>query len=422
MSTTQVTDDKTIIITGAGIIGLACAHYLARSGFKVTVIDKGRLAGACSHGNCGYICPSHILPLTEPGAVKLALKSLFQPDAPFRVKPRFSPALWTWMLQFARRCNHRQMLEAGAGLKALLDLSMSEYRSLVAEEGMDCEWKEKGLLYVLRSDKGMSSFAAHDHLLTEHFGVRARRIEGDALPGLDPALKPGLAGGFLYEGDTHLRPDVLARNWIERLKEQGVVFMEHCALHTIRKADGRITGLVTGQGDLGADHYVFATGAWMAKLAPGLECRLPIECGKGYSVTMTRPARCPEYPMLFPEHRVGVTPFDQGYRLGSMMEFSGYDTSIPAKRIKQLRTSAAPYLVEPFTDTVQEEWFGWRPMTWDSLPIIGRTPSLANAFLATGHNMLGLSLAPATGRLIAEMIRGQDPSIDVHAFRPERFA
>jgi D-amino-acid dehydrogenase len=414
-------EEKSILITGAGIIGLACAHYLSRVGYQVTVIDQGAIAGACSHGNCGYICPSHVLPLTEPGAIKLAMKSLFNPDAPFRVKPRWSPALWNWMLQFGRRCNHRQMLEAGVGLKAILDLSMSEYRKLVIDEGLACEWKEKGLLYVLRTEQGMNSFADNDRLLTEEFGVSARRFEGGALPELDPALKSGLAGAFLYEGDTHLRPDVLARNWSKRLAEQGVVFHERCALKTLEKADGRITGIVTEHGLMSADHYVFATGAWTAKLGPELACKVPIQCGKGYSVTMTRPERCPTFPMLFPEHKVGVTPFDEGYRLGSMMEFAGYDTSIPAKRIDQLRASAEPYLVEPFTNTIEEEWYGWRPMTWDSLPIIGRTPKLANAWLAAGHNMLGLSLAPATGRLIAELIQGGAPPIDIKAFRPERF-
>ena len=125
--------------------------------------------------------------------------------------------------------------------------------------------------------------------------------------------------------------------------------------------------------------------------------------------------------MLFPEHNVGVTPFDNGYRLGSMMEFSGFDESIPEQRIQQLRDSAVPYLVEPYAKPEQEVWYGWRTMTWDSLPIIGRTPRLGNAYLATGHNMLGLSLATATGRLIAELVHEQTPHIDPTAFSPTRF-
>ena len=138
-----------------------------------------------------------------------------------------------------------------------------------------------------------------------------------------------------------------------------------------------------------ADRFVFATGAWSARLSSELECPIPVQPGKGYSVTMARPEPCPEHPMLFPEHKVGVSPFDRGYRLGSMMEFAGYDTSIPDRRIQQLRESAKPYLVAPFTAGSQQTWYGWRPMTWDSLPIIGRVPSLANAFLAAEEHGFG---------------------------------
>lgn len=416
-----MSNDESILITGAGVIGIACAHYLAEAGYRVKVIDQGSVGGACSHGNCGFVCPSHVLPLTEPGAIALAVKSLFNPNAPFRVKPRLSPALWNWMLQFARRCTHSQMLSSGAQLKAILDSSMSEYRRLVGAEGIECEWKDSGLLYVFQSAKGMAAFAETDRLLSEHFQVSARRIEGGDLSDFEPALKPGLAGAFHYKSDATVRPDVLNRNWTASLRERGVEFIENCQLLSTQKADGRMVGLMTSQGEMKADKFVFAAGAWSSKLGDELECRIPIEPGKGYSVTMKRPSVCPKHSMLLPEHKVGVTPFDNGYRLGSMMEFAGFDESIPARRIRQLRDSAKPYLLEPYTDETEEEWYGWRPMTWDSLPIIGRAPKIGNAFLATGHNMLGLSLAPATGRLIAEMVQGRSTHIDASAFRPERF-
>ncbi len=414
-------EQETIIVVGAGIIGLSCAHYLSEAGYRVTVIDKGGVAEACSHGNCGYICPSHVLPLTEPGAIGMAVKSLFKPDAPFRVKPRLSPALWMWMLQFARRCTHRQMLKGAGPLKAILDSSMTEYRRLVAEGVLDCEWRERGLMYVFRTESAMAAFAEGDRLLTEHFGVSATRIPGKDLPDLEPALKSGLVGAFNYPGDTHVRPDVLTRNWAARLRGKGVEIVEQCELLAVEKGDGTARSLKTGRGEMAADKFVFAAGALSAKLERELDCRIPIEPGKGYSVTMKRPKICPERPMLFPEHKVGVTPFDEGYRLGSMMEFAGFDESIRERRIEQLRRSAEPYLIEPHTEEVEERWFGWRPMTWDSLPIIGRAPRLENAWLATGHNMLGLSLGPATGRLIAEMIQGGETHIEAEAFSPSRF-
>ena len=409
------------IIVGSGIIGIACAHYLSKAGLQVTVIDRKTIASACSHGNCGYICPSHVLPLTEPGAFRVALKSLFNPRAPFRIKPQMNPAFWNWMWQFARRCTHQQMLAAGKHLKTILDSSMLEYRTLIGEEQLDCEWTEKGLLYVLQTEKGMREFAHTDQLLSEHFGVQARRIEGTDLGTVDPALKNDLAGAFYYPGDASVRPDLLNAQWADRLKQRGVKFIENCELQSIGKSAGRITHLKTSDGEMDADQIIFATGAWSPRLSADLECPIPIQPGKGYSVTMQRPDPCPQYPMLFPEHKVGVSPFQDGYRLGSMMEFTGYNTSIPKRRIEQLRESAKPYLITPFSEGKQQTWFGWRPMTWDSLPIIGRVPNLKNASLATGHNMLGLSLAAATGKLIAELIQQQPTHIDPTPYSPTRF-
>jgi D-amino-acid dehydrogenase len=411
-----------VIVVGAGIIGIACAHYLNKAGYRVTVIDQGRVAGGCSHGNCGYICPSHVLPLTEPGAIVTAIRSLFNPRAPFRVKPRMSPALWNWMWQFAKRCNHRQMLTAGGHLKAILDSSILEYRHIVSEESLQCEWKEHGLLYVLRTERGMQQFARTDRLLTKEFGVSARRIEGDQLPVFDPALKQGLAGAFHYEQDVSVRPDLLNASWSQRLQSRGVSFIESCRLVRLRKSNGRVVALETSHGEMVAEHFIFAMGAWSPRVSSELECSIPIEQGKGYSVTMSPPDPCPRHPMLFPEHRVGVSPFETGYRLGSMMEFAGYDTTIPLHRIEQLQDSAKPYLVASSSGETLEAWYGWRPMTWDSLPIIGRAGKLQNAYLATGHNMLGLSLATATGKLITEMIEGRAPHVDPAPYSPQRFA
>lgn len=414
-------EDGTAIVVGSGIIGIACAHYLRAAGLEVTVIDRRTVAGACSHANCGLICPSHLLPLTRPGAVHAALKSLFTPQAPFRIKPRLSPALWSWLWQFARRCNERQMIAAAGHLKVILESSMTEYRRLVPEQPLDCEWSESGLLNVLLTDRGMREFAEEDRLITEHFGLAARRIEGEQLPAFDPSLKPGLAGAFYYPGDASVRPDRLNASWAARLQERGVNFIERCELRRIVTSGGRFTKLETSTGEFAAEFVVIATGAWSGRLASQLGCRIPVQPGKGYSVTMARPEPCPRYPMLFPEHRVAVTPFEEGYRLGSMMEFAGFDKTIPEQRIDQLRSSAAPYLLVPHTELEHERWYGWRPMTYDSLPIIGRVPRLQNAFLATGHNMLGVSLAPATGRLLAEIITGSSPHVDPAPYSPARF-
>jgi D-amino-acid dehydrogenase len=152
-----------------------------------------------------------------------------------------------------------------------------------------------------------------------------------------------------------------------------------------------------------------------------LGCRIPIQPGKGYSMTMSRPALCPRIPLIFPETRVAVTPMQSGYRLGSMMEFAGYDDSINSKRIELLKRGAEPYLREPWTEPVEERWFGWRPMTPDGKPVIDRAPTMSNVVIAAGHNMLGLSMAPATGRLVAEMLSESPPHIDPAPYAVGRF-
>lgn len=408
-----------VLVVGAGIIGIACAHYLMQAGYRVTVIDQKTIGSGCSASNCGHISPSHVLPLTEPGAISLGFKSLFDSDAAFRIKPQLSLSLIRWMFEFARRCNRKKMLMAAAQLKPLLDSSMQEFHGLVAD--LKCDWQNNGLLYVLETEKGLRQFEKTNTMLKDRFGLSAKAISGSSLPAFDPAFKAGLAGAFHYENDAHLRPDLLAGAWSDRLKRSGVTFIEHCELKNISVSNGEINHLQTTKGVIKAEHYVIAAGAWSSKLAKELGCSVPVQPGKGYSVTMTRPEICPRHSALFPEHRIGVTPFADGYRLGSMMEFVGFDEAIPERRIRQLKEWAEPYLRDPVSETTVEKWQGWRPMTWDSLPILGRAPRLANTYMATGHNMLGVTMATGTGKLISEMIQGYPTHIDSRPYSPTRF-
>jgi D-amino-acid dehydrogenase len=187
------------------------------------------------------------------------------------------------------------------------------------------------------------------------------------------------------------------------------------------RRDGVASAAQTNSGEIAADAFVVAAGAWTPMLRDHLGSRIPIQPGKGYSLTMPRPAACPAIPVIFPETRVVVTPFRSGYRLGSTMEFAGYDSTLNSRRLQLLRDGAAPYLREPFGEPVEERWAGWRPMTYDSLPIIDRSPALANVMIAAGHNMLGLSMAPATGRLVAELLDGRPPHLDPAPYRVGRF-
>ncbi len=413
--------NKRVVVIGGGVVGTSCAYYLNKAGWDVTVIDKGAIGGGSSGGNCGYVCPSHVLPLTEPGMVMQGLASLFKKNSPFKIKPRLDPALWSWMLHFARRCNERDMLEAAHGIQPLLDASIALYREMIRDEVLDCEWKERGLLFAYKNRQAFESYAPTDELLREKFHHPAERLDADALLHREPALKPGLAGGWYYKDDGHLRPDRLMSAWRANVEASGGTFLENRAFRGFARGERRAVAARTSGGDLEADAFVLATGAWSPMLNDGLGCKLPIQPGKGYSITMPRPAVCPEIPMIFPETRVAVSPFDSGYRLGSTMEFAGYDESIPASRIQLLRDGAAPYLREPEAEPIQQSWFGWRPMTYDGLPIIDRAPAISNVVIAAGHNMLGLSMATGTGRLVAEILDERTPSLDPTPYRASRF-
>lgn len=411
------------VIVGGGVIGLASAHYLSGSGWSVVVIDRGEVGRACSWGNCGLITPSDILPLAEPGAVGRTLRALLKRNSPFSIRPGLNFTLWAWLLNFARRCNDRDMMAGAAGIHALLDSSLGLYKGLVGDGAVDCEWEQRGLISVYRDRANLDAYAATDRILSESFGHPARRLDADELRAFEPALNPGLAGGWYYESDAQLRPDALMRSWRRALEGRGVAFREHCEFKGFAKPDaaGRVAAVSTDQGEIPADCFVVAAGALTPLLNRHLGCRVPIQPGKGYSLTMPRPNICPKYPLLFPETRVAVTPFRSGYRLGSTMEFAGYDARLDRRRLQLLKDGARPYLREPYAEPVEEEWFGWRPMTYDSVPIIDRSQAHPNVLIAAGHNMLGVSMAPATGRLVAELLAESKPHIDPAPYRLSRF-
>ncbi len=439
-----------VVVIGGGIIGVACSYYLSARGWKVTLVDRGRIGAGCSHANCGFVSPSHVLPLAEPGAVRGALLSMLKKNSPFHIKPRFDLALWSWLFRFGRRCNTSDMLAAGHAIQALLDSSRALYGELIPAEALNCEWETQGLLFVYDTQRGFDSFAHTDGLLAQQFGLSARRYVGEALTTLEPALRPGLAGGFFYEHDAHLRPDRLLAEWRRVLEARGVEVVENCEFLGFDDALGNSPQVMqsaqmqpqqrsssaagagklktrrakcarTACGEFQADTFVVATGAWTPLLAREIGCRVPIQPGKGYSMTMPRPAVCPRLPMLLMEHRVGVTPMQSGYRLCSTMEFAGYDTSLRQERLELLRRGAAACLREPYCEPVEESWYGWRPMTYDSMPVIDRSPAYENLYLAVGHNMLGLSMAPATGKLVAELLCDEQPHIDPSPYSILRF-
>jgi D-amino-acid dehydrogenase len=313
------------------------------------------------------------------------------------------------------------MLQAGGARHALLQSSRNLFDELVREESLQCEYETRGCLFVYQNAKDLDGYAHVDEIQREQFGVGAQKLGGAELAAMEPALKPGLAGAWYYQQDAHLRPDRLLECWRHVLVRRGAAVREHTSASGFAVNEERVKSLFTDQGEIAGDAFIVATGALTPLIEKHLGCKIPIEPGKGYSITMARPARCPKYPMIFPECKVAVTPFASGYRLGSTMELAGYDATLNRARLDALRRGAEKFLHEPYCDPVHEEWFGWRPMTSDGVPIIGRAPAAENLFIAAGHNMEGLSMAPATGKLIAELVTGQSPHIQPASYGVCRF-
>jgi D-amino-acid dehydrogenase len=410
-----------VIVVGGGVVGAMCAWYLSQAGMDVTIVEKNKFGSGCSHGNCGYVSPSHILPLTQPGAVKKTLRGMLNSNSAFKVKPRMSMGFFKWFWNFARRCNHKNMMDSAAGLHAILQSSRQLYDELINGHDIQCEWQSKGLFFVFDTEKEFNDYKTTNELLTDNFGVSAKPYPCDQLIEMEPALKPVFAGAWFYDCDSHIRPDLLMSSMKNKLTERGVTIIENANVTGFVKQQGRAVAVQTDRDSIAAKHIVVATGAWTPFLNDHLGCKIPIEPGKGYSITMPTPARMPKYPMIFETTHVAVTPMQSKYRIGSTMEFVGFDSSINRKRIELLKTSAAKYLHEPYCEPIEEQWYGWRPMTWDSKPIIDRCPALANVWIAAGHNMLGLSTATATGLLITELITDQSPHIDPTHFAIARF-
>ena len=410
-----------VVVIGGGVIGTMCAWNLVNAGLEVTIVDREKFGAACSHGNCGYVSPSHIFPLCQPGAIQKTLKAMLKTNSPFSVKPRWESSFFSWFWNFSRKCNHRDMMLAGQGRHALLQSSKRLYQQLIAAENIECEWQEVGLLFVYDDEKSFARFGKTESLIRENFGVSATPYDGKQLVELEPAIKPGFGGAWHYEGDCHLRPDKLMSQMREKLEQRGVSIVEDFPVQQFVRENG-LAKTVLGNGEsLEADHFVVAAGAMTPFLNQHLGINVPIEPGKGYSITMPKPARMPKLPIIFEDSHVAITPMKSKYRIGSTMEFVGYDTSINPGRIAILKSAAEKYLYEPYCEPIEEQWYGWRPMTWDGKPVIDQSPAMNNVWIAAGHNMLGLSMATGTGRLVKELMLGEEPHMDPSHFAAARF-
>lgn len=420
MTTQSTTDHSNVLVLGGGVIGLGSALELLRAGRSVRVLEKSTIGAGASHGNCGTITP-HLLPLAAPGTVKKGLHWLLKPDAPLRIAPKPDLALIRWLLAFSGHCNEREFRRAARVKTRLLLASRALLPEIIAREKLACEFVENGHLIAFRSEKQLAAEGA-TVALWHALGINVEELDGAACRALEPALNDTIVGGWHHPDEAHLRPDRYVSELARAVRAHGGIITEHAEVTACERIGTRLQSVMTHAGRFTADTLVMALGAWSPGLGRQLGLRLPIQAGKGYSITYSRPANPPRLPLILEERSVCVSAWDSGYRLGSTMEFAGFDTTLNRRRLAALERAAKEYLREPFGPVEEERWYGWRPMTPDDLPIIGRARGIDNLVIATGHGMVGVSLSAITARLVSEIVCGKVPSIDLAPFSPQRFA
>ena len=414
---------KHIIIIGGGVIGLCTAYYAARRGHRVTVIDRSpEQHDGCSFGNAGMVVPSHFVPLAAPGMVALGLKWMWNPESPFYIKPRLDLDLLNWALKFWQAATPAHVSRSAPVIRDLSFASQAAFEELSALPGMDFGLVQKGLVMLCQTPHALeeeAKYAAHANAL----GVPAEVLDAAGVARLDPDVTMSVAGGVYFPKDCHLSPG----RFMAALKRQadalGVTFVWNAEVTAIAQQSGRITAVRTAVGEFSGDEFVLCGGSWSPVIARDLGLRIPIQAGKGYSLTLTRPRELPRLCSIFTEARVAVTPMGDTLRFGGTMEIAGLNEEINPVRVQGIIKAVSKYYPKfaPEDFAGVQPWRGLRPCSPDGMPYLGRTAHHANLTLATGHAMMGLSLGPITGRLVGEILSGEKPSFDLTLLSPDRY-
>jgi D-amino-acid dehydrogenase len=416
------TRSRDVVVVGAGVVGISTAWYLASRGARVTVVDKGEVAAGSSYGNAGLVVPSHSVPLPHPGVLSQGLRFMLDRDSPFYVKPRLDRDLARWLLAFRRCCTDTHVRRAVPVIRDLSQASLTLFRELAAR--FDFGFREDGLLVVYDTERGLAD-GRHEAEVLGAAGIAAKVIDAAAAGAMEPSLRPTITGAVLFPDDAHVTPDRFVRGLAREAERAGVAIRTRAEVLGFRTDGRRIRAVETTTGDVTGDEIVLATGSWSPALGRALDLSLPIQPAKGYSVTYEQPANGPRLPMLLVEARVAVTPMrtERGgwLRFGGTLELAGLDLSINRRRVDAITRGARRYLDLPSELPLVEIWRGLRPCTPDGLPMIGRTRRWENLVVATGHAMIGLSLGPVTGALVADLMAGRPPAIDLSPLDPDRF-
>ncbi|MCX6874028.1 MAG: FAD-dependent oxidoreductase [Verrucomicrobia bacterium] len=412
-----------IVILGGGVIGLAVAEACTRRGHQVTLIEQhGVQRSGCSHGNAGMVVPSHFVPMAAPGMVALGLKWMWNPASPFYLKPRFDWDLLRWGLRFVRSATRAHVERCAPVLRDLHLASREAYLELAAT-GEVLGLVSKGLLMLCKEARTLDEEAAMA-AMARTLGVPAEVLDAAATARLDPGITMDIAGAVHFPKDCHLSPERYLAVLQRRVGERGARLLWNTRAEGWARDQHRLRALRTSAGEIEGDQFVLCGGVWSDELIQGLGVRLPMQAGKGYSVTLPNPVELPALCSILTEARVAVTPLGTSLRVGGTMEMSGTSDSISPRRVEGILRAATRYFPNFKRSHFDglEPWHGLRPCTPDGMPYLGRSAAADNLLIATGHAMMGLSLAPITGTIAARLLDHEPPGFELQLLSPDRFA
>jgi D-amino-acid dehydrogenase len=412
-----------VVIVGGGVIGLCSAYYATLKGHRVTVIDRDpEEMGGASSGNAGMIVPSHFVPMAAPGIVAMALKWMLNPESPFYIKPRMEWALVDWGLKFWAAAT-REKVRAAAPLLRDLHLASREcFVELSTASKNEFGLATEGLLMLCKSAHALEEeeTVANE---AERLGIPARVLNADQTAKLDPNVQMEIAGAVYFPKDCHLSPARFL-GWLRsELRRLGVRFLWENEVRGWNFKGDRILSARTTSEEIRGEEFLLTTGAWSSNQARALSLVLPMQAGKGYSLTLENPREMPRICSILTEARVAVTPMGTSLRFGGTMEMAGLHLEINERRVRGIINAVPEYFpnFRPDDFAPIKPWCGLRPCSPDGLPYVGRAARWKNLTIATGHGMMGLSLGPITGKLVGSILSGEDPAISIAPLSPDRF-